>query len=83
MGQIYAIIKEKANQIPTRKSLSKDEINLLEESFPKLIVAKELIPTKRKSKTDRSQGSNVKERKTGNIQIKGYAEQIELWKSDT
>ena len=74
---------KKANQIPTRKSLSKDEINLLEESFPELIVAKELIPTKRKSKTDWSQGSNIKERKTGNIQIKGDAERIELSKSDT
>ena len=74
---------KKANQIPTRKSLSKDEINLLEESFPELIVAKELIPTKRKSKTDWSQSSNIKERKTGNNQIKGHAEWIELSKSDT
>ena len=64
---IQSVFKEKANQIPTRKSLSNDEINLLEESFPELVVAKELIPIKRKSKTQLLQGSTIKERKTGTV----------------
>ena len=48
---IRSVFKEKANPISTRKSWSKDEKKILEESFPELIVAKELIPIKRKSKT--------------------------------
>ena len=39
---IRRVFKEKANPIPTRKSWNKDEIKILEESFPELIVTKEL-----------------------------------------
>ena len=39
---IRSVFKEKANPISTRKSWSKDEIKILEENFPELIVTKEL-----------------------------------------
>ena len=39
---IRRVFKEKTNPIPTRKSWSKDEIKILEESFRELIVTKEL-----------------------------------------
>ena len=42
-GQMLGrVFKEKANPILTRKSWSKDEIKILEESFPELMVTKEL-----------------------------------------
>ena len=49
---IQRVFKEKTNPIPIRKSLRKDEIKILEESFLEVIVAKELIPVKSKPKTD-------------------------------
>ena len=64
---IQRVFKEKTNPIPRRKSLSKDEIKILEESFLEVVVAKELIPVKSKPKTDLWQGSSIKERKTGNV----------------
>ena len=58
---IRSVFKEKANPISTRKSWSKDEIKILEESLPSGINSNKIIkgekygsfiPTKSKPKTD-------------------------------